>query len=170
MAVIVSDTTPLNYLVLIEAVEILPRLYGRVLIPPAVREELNQPNTPEQVRAWLARPPRWLELVNPTRALDPALSHLDLGEVQAIALALERRADLLLLDERDGTFAFGCSMRSRSPTDGWLDWSRSWAPPTLALGLAGDSAVRDPVRFPATMAVKDLRSNCLSLSPLSVRF
>jgi predicted nucleic acid-binding protein len=41
MAVIVSDTTPLNYLVLIEAVEILPRLYGRVLIPPAVREELR---------------------------------------------------------------------------------------------------------------------------------
>jgi len=40
MPVIVSDTTPLNYLVLIEAVEILPRLYTRVLIPPAVREEL----------------------------------------------------------------------------------------------------------------------------------
>jgi predicted nucleic acid-binding protein len=33
MAVIVSDTTPLNYLVLIEAVEVLPRLYGRILIP-----------------------------------------------------------------------------------------------------------------------------------------
>ena len=49
MAVIVSDTTPLNYLILIDAVEILPRLYGRVLIPPAVREELNQSSTPKRV-------------------------------------------------------------------------------------------------------------------------
>ena len=57
MAVVVSDATPLNYLVLIEAVEILPRLYGRVLIPPAL-------------------PP------------DPALSQLDAGESQAMALAL----------------------------------------------------------------------------------
>ncbi len=33
MPPIVADTTPLNYLVLIEAIEILPQLYGRVLIP-----------------------------------------------------------------------------------------------------------------------------------------
>jgi predicted nucleic acid-binding protein len=38
---IVSDTTPLNYLVLIKAIDILPRLYERVPIPPAVRAELE---------------------------------------------------------------------------------------------------------------------------------
>ena len=40
--IVVADTTPLNYLVLIEAVQLLPRLYQRVLIPPAVRDELTR--------------------------------------------------------------------------------------------------------------------------------
>jgi hypothetical protein len=42
----------------------------------------------------------------------------------------------------------------------------------LALPVRSQSAVfrRDPVRFQATMMVKDLKSKCLSLSPLSVRF
>ena len=48
----VSDTSPLNYLVLIEAVEVLPALFGRVVVPPAVIEELQaqgaarMPSTP----------------------------------------------------------------------------------------------------------------------------
>lgn len=79
---IVSDTTPLNYLVQIEAAEILPRLYTRVLIPAAVREELNQPNTPGTVRSWSAQSPPWLEVVRPSLAADHALSHLDEGEIQ----------------------------------------------------------------------------------------
>src|SRR5215469_13718543 len=56
MQAIIADTTPLNYLVLIKAVEILPKLYGGVLIPPAVKAELAHSNTPEQVRAWVAQP------------------------------------------------------------------------------------------------------------------
>jgi predicted nucleic acid-binding protein len=103
MALIVSDTTPLNYLVLIDAVELLPRLYMRVLIPIAVYEELNHPRTPEAVTLWMSYLPSWLEVVGPSSPPDPALSHLDFGEAQAIALALARRADLLLIDERDGT-------------------------------------------------------------------
>ena len=91
MPVIVSDTTPLNYLVLIDAVEVLPRLYGRVLIPPAVQNELTQPKTPESVRLWLAKGPSWLYVVAPTSSLDATLSHLDMGETQAIALALNTR-------------------------------------------------------------------------------
>jgi len=60
---IVSDTTPLNYLVLVDAVEILPRLYGRVLIPPAVKDELSRAGAPETVRKWIADYPSWLEIV-----------------------------------------------------------------------------------------------------------
>jgi predicted nucleic acid-binding protein len=60
MAVIVSDTSPLNYLVLIEAVELLPRLYQRVLIPPAVLAELTRPETPAVVRRGVEQSPRWL--------------------------------------------------------------------------------------------------------------
>jgi predicted nucleic acid-binding protein len=159
MAVIVSDTTPLNYLILIEAVEILPRLYGRVLIPPAVREELNQPNTPEQVRDWLARPPRWLELVNPTLALDPALSHLDLGEVQAIALALEHRADLLLLDERDGTIAARERGLAVTGTLGVLDQAaaRGWVDLPTMFARLERTTFRSPIRLMATLLEQDAR-------------
>ena len=80
MAVIVSDTTPLNYLVLIEAIDLLPRMYGRVLIPSAVWGELAQPRTPEPVLKWLAHSPSWLEVTNLMPVPDPTLSHLDDGE------------------------------------------------------------------------------------------
>ena len=59
--IVVSDTSPLNYLVLIGHVEILPTLFGRVLVPPAVMAELQQSGTPEPVRRWAGMPPGWLE-------------------------------------------------------------------------------------------------------------
>ena len=64
MQAIVADTTPLNYLVLIQAADILPNLYRRVLIPPAVKAELAHANTPAIVRAWISQPPQWLEVVS----------------------------------------------------------------------------------------------------------
>jgi len=62
MRAIVADTTPLNYLILIEAAEILPQLYGNVLIPPAVEQELTHPAAPDLVRAWMAHGPAWQDL------------------------------------------------------------------------------------------------------------
>lgn len=41
--IVVSDTSPLNYLVLIEEVEVLPAVFGRVVVPPVVVEELQAP-------------------------------------------------------------------------------------------------------------------------------
>jgi len=102
MQSIVADTTPLNYLVLIQAADILPSLYRRVLIPPAVKAELAHANTPAIVRAWISQPPLWLEVVNLKEPVDSALAHLDEGEREAIALASELQAALLLMDERDG--------------------------------------------------------------------
>jgi predicted nucleic acid-binding protein len=55
MQAIVADTTPLNYLVLIQAAEILPNLYRTVLIPPAVKAELAHANAPAIVRAWISQ-------------------------------------------------------------------------------------------------------------------
>jgi predicted nucleic acid-binding protein len=43
MRSIVADTTPLNYLILVRAVDVVPRIYGRVLIPPSVYAELSDP-------------------------------------------------------------------------------------------------------------------------------
>ena len=102
MQSIVADTTPLNYLVLIQAAEILPNLYRRVLIPPAVKAELAHANAPDIVRAWISQPPSWLEAVPLKLPVDSTLSHLDAGEGEAISLAVELNATLLLMDERDG--------------------------------------------------------------------
>lgn len=46
MKVVVADTSPLNYLVLIGQVDVLRRLYGKVLIPPEVLDELNNSGAP----------------------------------------------------------------------------------------------------------------------------
>jgi len=111
MPIIVSDASPLHYLVLIGEVDLLPALYGSVLLPQAVAEELRRPQTPAAVRDWLSHSPAWLEIVAPGargRAETmggislSALAYLGEGEREAIILALDRRADLLLIDDRKG--------------------------------------------------------------------
>lgn len=101
--IVVSDTSPLNYLVLAEAVGVLPQLFDRVLIPPTVLAELNRPRTPAAVRAWAASPPAWVEVRAPQHI--ESLPGLHAGETEAIALAEELRAERLLIDERDGANA-----------------------------------------------------------------
>jgi len=105
MPPIVADTTPLNYLVLIEAIGVLPQLYGRILIPPAVHVELSDPLAPAQVRDWIKQAQPWLEVVPLRNPAASSLMHLDPGERDAIALAAELQASLLLMDERDGADA-----------------------------------------------------------------
>jgi predicted nucleic acid-binding protein len=97
--IVAADTTPINYLVLIEEADLLPRLFGPVFIPPAVWEELNDPDTPAPVRAWLAEPPPWFHVCPLRRTPDPELDGLDDGEREAIALAEQLHADYLLVDE-----------------------------------------------------------------------
>jgi len=60
--IIVSDTTPLHYLILIGEQDLLPSLFGRVIIPQAVVMELQRSETPETVRKWMSSPPAWLEV------------------------------------------------------------------------------------------------------------
>jgi predicted nucleic acid-binding protein len=103
--VIVSDTTPLNYLILIEAVQVLPALYKGVLIPRTVQYELSHAAAPDVVRAWIANPPDWLRVELVESPALPALSGLDPGEREAILLAKKHPDGLLLIDERDGVTA-----------------------------------------------------------------
>jgi predicted nucleic acid-binding protein len=97
--IVVADTTPVNYLILIGEIDVLAKLYGRVVIPRAVHEELADSRAPEGVRTWIARPPSWLEILSPAADSDPALAGLDAGEREAIALAEQLSADQLIVDE-----------------------------------------------------------------------
>jgi predicted nucleic acid-binding protein len=99
--IVVSDTSPLNYLVLIDAIEILPKLFLEVHAPTQVMEELDRPRTPEAVRKWAQAPPKWLCVSTPLTTLASSI-RLDPGESQAIALAEELGATAILIDERKG--------------------------------------------------------------------
>jgi predicted nucleic acid-binding protein len=99
---VVADTSPLNYLIQIDCQELLTTLYQRVLIPGAVLGELMHVRTPAKVRAWLRSRPAWLEVREVAPSSDPALARLDPREREAIQLAQEEHADLLLIDERSG--------------------------------------------------------------------
>jgi predicted nucleic acid-binding protein len=100
--IVVADTSPLNYLIRLGHPEVLQEIYGRVLVPGAVLVEMRHPEAPEEVRSWALAPPAWLEQVR-VRQLDATLAmELGAGEREAISLALEVRADVLLIDERAG--------------------------------------------------------------------
>ena len=97
---VVSDTSPICYLLLIGHVEILPRLFGQIAVPQMVRQELAHPGAASEVRGWIARPPGWLVVHDVPVEPAPDLARLHQGEREAILLASRLSADLLLLDDR----------------------------------------------------------------------
>ena len=100
--IVVADTSPINYLVQIACDSLLPDLYQRVIIPEAVVDELDHPSSPLSVKRWLLSLPAWIDVRRTSSSSDPALDALDPGERDAILLAKEEHADLLLIDERRG--------------------------------------------------------------------
>ena len=103
MQLVIADTGPVNYLILIRHIDLLPRMFERVVIPVAVQTELSSPVAPALVQRWIATPPVWLEVVE-AQDVDP-VAGLHKGEADAIALAASLHADLLLMDERKGVKA-----------------------------------------------------------------
>jgi predicted nucleic acid-binding protein len=99
VSLVISDTTPLNYLILIGESEVLPGLFGRLIVPPAVIREMQHSKAPPAVSAWAAAIPGWVEVRAPKAIADLQLDH---GETEAIALALEMPNSALLLDDRRG--------------------------------------------------------------------
>jgi len=101
---VIADTSPINYLLLIGQIDILPALFEKVILPAAVLEELRHPKAPTAVRQFVAACPTWVEVRMAAMVNDAALNALDAGEGAAIALAMELRADLLLMDDEEGVF------------------------------------------------------------------
>jgi len=99
--IVIADTGPLNYLVLIGSVDVLKPLFGCVIVPEAVVRELRVAGAPAAVRTWIAQAPAWLE-VRPDPPTDPMLGFLDPGESAALTLAQLINADQLLIDDWAG--------------------------------------------------------------------
>lgn len=98
--VVVANTTPIIGLTLIGQLELLRKLYGQVRIPPAVQAEVLAGGASGAGIADFQKAD-WLlvtQLQDPRRA--DLLSELDRGEAEAIALAQELRADLVIIDEQ----------------------------------------------------------------------
>lgn len=101
--IVVANTGPLITLARIDYLELLPQLYGQVSIPPAVQREVINFG-PRRPGATEIKEAAWIQVVDiqDTIALQLLRERLDLGESEAIVLALEMKADLLLIDEARG--------------------------------------------------------------------
>ena len=102
MRLVVADAGPLNYLVLIDAIDLLPQLFEKIFVPVEVRNELNANDAPAIVRAWIVNSPPWLDVKETVETDDDRLGvwNLDIGERSALALAHALKADLILMDDR----------------------------------------------------------------------
>ena len=142
--IVVADTGPVNYLVMSGQVDLAHELYGTLLIPPAVHRELLDARAPAAVRQWAMTPPAWAEVRSPKDT--SRFSELGPGEREAISLALETKADFLLIDETQGRKT---AVQNGVPVKG-------------TLGILEEAADRELVDF--TEAVSKLRSTGIFLS------
>ncbi len=101
--IVVSNASPLIGLALIDQLEVLPALYERIYIADATRLEAIEKGRQRPGAVELARAD-WLVALTVSRralaALRPYPSGLHAGEIETIALALQQRADIVLMDER----------------------------------------------------------------------
>ncbi|WP_256872887.1 DUF3368 domain-containing protein [Candidatus Entotheonella palauensis] len=94
-----SDTSPLSYAHQIGLLPLLHALYSEIVIPPLVEHELLAAPILHAELDWSR-----IRIVTPiaTEQVEDLMNELDRGESEAIVLALELKADLLLIDERTG--------------------------------------------------------------------
>lgn len=97
--IIVADTTPLRYLIELEATNVLLTLFGQIVIPQRVFSELQDPGAPQAVRDWMQESPDWLIVRQADLSLFTPQAKIEDGEREAIALALALEADALLCDD-----------------------------------------------------------------------
>jgi hypothetical protein len=98
---VISNAGPLIALARIEQLDVLPALYGEIVVPPAVREEVlgaeRKGGSTLKAADWLR-----VEPVSDRTAVALLRERLDAGESETIVLALELEADVVLMDEARG--------------------------------------------------------------------
>lgn len=103
--IVVSDTTPLITLMKISKLDLLKDLFGEILIPEAVFNEVTGNSTFKE-EADLIKDCSYVKVVTISDKervnLIQRVTGLDLGETEAIVYADEYKADILLMDETKG--------------------------------------------------------------------
>ena len=100
--IVVSNTSPILNLGVINQLDVLEKLYPKILIPELVNQELWKYSLKGKLLPLLIS--GWIEtqtVVNQS-LVNSLLLELDIGEAEAIALAVEKKSDILLIDERRG--------------------------------------------------------------------
>jgi predicted nucleic acid-binding protein len=102
--IVISDTSPISNLFLIGQLSLLPKIFGKIIIPQKVWDELLVIETDFEYDLSEFKDAEWLDICNPEDLSDVARLQvfLDAGESEAIVLAKELHADFLLIDEKDG--------------------------------------------------------------------
>jgi predicted nucleic acid-binding protein len=145
--IVVSDTSPICYLLLIGEINLLSQLYGQVLIPQVVQEELSNQQSPIIVQNWINNPPQWLIIQSVNVPFDNSLDVLDAGEKSAIILAEQEQANLIIIDDGLGrNIAFSRGLKV-----------------TGLLGVLDEAAQQKLVDF--QKAITDLQSTTFRVSP-----
>lgn len=98
MNLVVCDTGPINYLIQIEAIEVLPRLFDRILIPPSVHLELTSAAAPKIVQTWTRQLPSWGSVRNVDCILQETFPGLSPADVEVLSLAKEAGAAVVIDD------------------------------------------------------------------------
>ncbi len=101
MRKIISNTTPIITLLTISKIELLRDIYGKIIIPEGVYEEIEEGKNKNFYRD-LSKID-WIE-IKPIADKKPLkyISDLDKGEAEVIVLANEIKADLVIIDEKAG--------------------------------------------------------------------
>jgi predicted nucleic acid-binding protein len=101
--IIVSDTSCISYLLQINLLHLLQIIYGEIIIPDAVNEEILQlKNKGHNLSEF--KNANWIKIcqANNLSNVNDYKYILDKGELEAISIAIELKADLLIIDEKLG--------------------------------------------------------------------
>lgn len=103
--IVISDTTPIISLMKANRLDLLRKLYGKVLIPNAVYKELTE-NATFAKEAKIIKDIDYLTVVAVENEKSVSVlrnvTGLDAGESEALIIYDEQKADLLLMDEHKG--------------------------------------------------------------------